>query len=148
MSARKLTVVISQSPGKNPVKRELEDQIATQLMLSGSVEVSLVPHLYDLPPDHHGWMFLQSVPGDLVLLGWMYPRALRWVLDRNDVRGLEGISLLKSADEEENESDDLDADKSASGEQAQSKAIGSVRVPKRKIYVLDLRAQSTAEPTS
>jgi hypothetical protein len=32
MAGRKLTVVISQSPGKNPVKRQLEVEIATRLM--------------------------------------------------------------------------------------------------------------------
>ena len=51
MAAKKVTVVIAQSPGKNPVKRNVEETIAATLLLDTQVEVSLVPHLYDLTPD-------------------------------------------------------------------------------------------------
>ncbi len=131
MAGRKLTVVISQAPGKNPVKRQLEDEIATQLMLGNDAEVSVTPHLYDLPRDHHAFLWLRGIPGDMIILGWLYPRALRWTLDRNDIRGREGISLLKS---EEEDDDDLE-----STEPAAPTGIGSVNPPNRRIYVLDLR---------
>ncbi len=136
MAGRKITVVVSQAPGKNPNKRQLEEEIATQLILSGTAEVSLIPHLYDLPEDHHGMLWLRSIPGDVVVCGWLYPRATRWVLDRNDIRGHEGVSLLKSDDEEDDESEE------AAGELPQG--IGSVNVPNRKIYVLDLRQHADA----
>ncbi len=133
MAGRKLTVVISQAPGKNPVKRQLEEEIATRLMLSGTAEVSIVPHLYDLTADHTGMLWLKSLKGDLVVLGWLYPRAIRWVLDRNGVKGKEAESKLNLAD-----SDDQDEEQEAIEADA-PQGIGAVNVPNRLIYAIDLR---------
>lgn len=135
MAGRKLTVIISQSPGKNPVKRQLEEEIATRLMLSGTAEVSIVPHLYDLTADHTGMLWLKSLKGNLIVLGWLYPRAIRWVLDRNGVKGQVGESKLNVV-----ESDD-DQDELEQSEQGDSteQGIGAVNVPNRLIFAIDLR---------
>lgn len=133
MAGKKITVVISQAPGKNPVKRQLEEEIATRLMLSGTADVSVVPHLYDLTADHNGMLWLKSLKGDLVVLGWLYPRAIRWVLDRNGVKGKEGVSQLNSADE----GDDEEAEEQP--EEKPSQAIGALNVPNRLIFAIDLR---------
>ena len=106
MAAKKLTVVISQAQGKNPAKRQLEEEIAAALIMDPEVDVSLVPHLYDLHADHTGLLFLRSVPGDLVILSWIYPRAARWVLSRQGVNGQEGVTLLKAEGEDDEDSDD------------------------------------------
>jgi len=138
MAAKKVTVVIAQSPGKNPVKRNVEETIAATLLLDPQVEVSLVPHLYDLTPDHTGMLFLKSVRGDMIVLSWLFPRAARWILDRNFVKGHEGISLLKSAESDEDE----DEDEPGEGEDAapeRPNALGAWEVPSRKIYCLDMR---------
>src|SRR5580765_5770427 len=110
MAGKKVTVVISQSPGKNPVKRDLEETIAATLLLDPSIDVSLVPHLYDLTSDHTGMLFLKSVRGDLVVLAWLFPRAARWILDRNSVKGHAGVSLLKSThgEDEDDEDDEVE----------------------------------------
>ena len=134
MAGRKLIVVISQAPGKNPVKRQLEEEIATQLMLSGTADVSLIPNLYDLPADHHGFQWLQSVNSDMVILSWLYPRAARWTLDRNQIRGQMGTTLLPVAEEDDEEEIP----------ETDTTGIGSVNVPSRRIYVLDLRQQTDA----
>ena len=125
----KLTVVVSQSPGKNPAKRRLEEEIAAALLFDPAVDVSLVPHLYDLAADHPGLLFLRGVSGPLIVLGWLYPRATRWTLDRQGVRGGEGRTLLVSEDEEE---DAEDAPPSPA-------ALDRGPVPKRKVWCLDLR---------
>ena len=96
MAGKKITVVISQSQGKNPVKRQMEEELAAALIMEPDVDLSLVPHLYDMSKDHTGLLFLQSIPGELVILSWLYPRAARWVLNRQGIKGREGISLLKS----------------------------------------------------
>ncbi len=137
MAAKKITVVISQQQGKNPEKRHLEEEIAAALIMDPDVEVSLVPHLYDMAADHTGMLFLRSVPGDLVVLSWLYPRAARWTLDRQHVRGHEGVSLLEEQDDEEDEA--LDDETS---NESESRAIGSVDVPDRKIYCIDLRSDA------
>ncbi len=138
MAAKKVTVVIAQSPGKNPVKRNVEETIAATLLLDPQVEVSLVPHLYDLTPDHTGMLFLKSVRGDMIVLSWLFPRAARWILDRNSVKGHEGISLLKSAGNDEDEEDETDEDAPAE----RPNALGAWELPNRKIYCLDLRNHS------
>src|SRR5260370_233688 len=137
MAAKKVTVVIAQAPGKNPVKRNVEETIAAALLLDPQVDVSLVPHLYDLTPDHTGMLFLKSVRGDMIILSWLFPRAARWILDRNVVKGHEGVSLLKSAAGDE---DEEDADHEAPPERPH--AVGAWDLPNRKIYCLDLRDHS------
>lgn len=108
-----------------------------KLMLDGNVEVSLVPHLYDLTAEHTGSLFLKSVPGDLVVLSWLYPRGARWILDRNQVCGKEGFSLISSEDDGEDEAEEL---------QPNPDAVGVGDVPDRFIYCIDLRVHAEAEP--
>lgn len=145
MAGRKLTVVISQAPGKNPVKRRLEEEIATRLMLSGTAEVSVVPHLYDLTADHTGMLWLKSLRGNLVVLGWLYPRAIRWVLDRNGVKGKEGQSRLNTV-EDENPDEDEDLPNGELPEESKApRGIGSLDVPDRLIYAIDLRNDGMPE---
>jgi Pyruvate/2-oxoacid:ferredoxin oxidoreductase delta subunit len=139
MPAQKVTVVIAQSPGKNPVKRQLEENIAAALLLDPEVDVSLVPHLYDLTADHTGMLFLKSVRGHMVVLSWLFPRAARWILDRSGVKGQLGVSLLKSGDED----DDEEANPPEEPEQ-RPEALGAWEVPNRRIYCLDLRDQADA----
>src|ERR1019366_2110856 len=78
-----------------------------------------------------GRMFLESVRGDMGLLSWLFPRAAFWVMDRDGIKGKWGETQLKPGHPDE---DDEDA-----GEPAPPKGIGSLDVPDRTIYCLDLR---------
>ncbi|GIX03572.1 MAG: Fe-S oxidoreductase [Planctomycetaceae bacterium] len=150
MARRKLQVVISQAPGKHPIKRQLEEELATALMLEPDVEVSLIPHVYDLTPDHHGLMWLKSLPGDFVILAWLYPRAVHWILDRQGIRGQLGRTLLVSG--EETTTDDETADHPSTPTSATDVSSDlspdptGAAVPKRRIYALDLRSQTQPGP--
>ncbi|MBA4030103.1 MAG: ferredoxin family protein [Planctomyces sp.] len=153
MAAGKLTVVISQAPGKNPVKRALEEEIAVQLMLGGKVDVSVIPNLYDLPADHTGLMFLRSLSGPVVVLSWLFPRAAHWVLDRQQIPGRVGKTLLVETDEdsedEEGESDTSNAAVLAEmAEASHDPALASSTNgrPKRTIWSIDLRVRAEAQP--
>src|SRR5204863_3369812 len=139
MSRHRLTVVLSQAQGKHPGKRALEEAIAAALIMEPGLDVSVVPYLYDLDPDHTGRLFLESVPGDMVVLSWMYSRAAFWLLDRDGIKGHYGESQLRppAADSEEEESE---------GEPEPPKGIGSVAVPDRHIYCLDLRDFNSHDP--
>ena len=119
--AGKLTVVLSQSQGKNPAKRALEEAIAADLLMDPAVDLSLVPHLVDMAADHPGLLYLRGVPGDAVILSWLYPRATFWTLDRQDVRGRFGVSLLHGFEEED------------------ETPAGRKDGPNRSLYCLDLR---------
>ena len=138
MSRQRLTVVLSQAQGKNPAKRALEESIAAALIMEPGLDVSIVPYLYDLDAEHTGRLFLESVPGDMVVLGWMYPRAAFWLLDRDGIKGHYGESQIKPpADDDEDEED---------GEPEPPKGIGAVDVPDRWIYCLDLRDHTDHRP--
>ncbi len=139
MAGRKINVIISQAPGKNPVKRHLEEEIATQLILSGTAEVSVVPHLYDLTSDHTGMLWLKSLKGDLVVLGWLYPRAIRWVLDRNGVKGKVGESRLNKIEDANDDEDDEQQSAIEAQDESPSQGIGALDVPNRLIFAIDLR---------
>jgi Pyruvate/2-oxoacid:ferredoxin oxidoreductase delta subunit len=128
MSRQKLTVVLSQAQGKNPTKRALEESIVAALILEPSLDVSVVPHLYDLDAAHTGRLFLESVHGDMVVLSWLFPRAAFWLLDRDGVKGHLGETQLKAPSEDDEEQHSEPA-----------KGIGSIEVPDRWIYCLDLR---------
>src|SRR5208283_188991 len=130
MSRHRLTVVLSQAQGKNPAKRALEEAIVAALIMEPGLDVSVVPYLYDLDAQHTGRLFLESVQGDMAVLGWMYPRAAFWLLDRDGIKGQYGESQLKpptANDEDEEEAPEP------------PKGIGSVEIPDRHIYCLDLR---------
>ena len=142
MSGTKLTVVISQAQGRNPVKRQLEEDIATALIAEPGIDVSLIPHLYDMHQDHTGFLFLKSVPGNLVVLSWLYERAVRWTLDRAGVRGRHGTTLIRNESEEDQDDDD---DDDQHGAASHPNAIGSVNVPDRWLYSIDLRASASAD---
>src|SRR5205823_12741698 len=104
MSRHRLTVVLSQAQGKNPAKRALEESIAAALIMEPGLDVSIIPCLYDLGPDHTGRLFLEAVKGDMVVLTWLFPRAAFWLLDRINVKGQFVESQLKQPadlDEEE-----------------------------------------------
>jgi hypothetical protein len=140
MSRHRLTVVLSQAQGKHPAKRALEEAITAALIMEPGLDVSVIPYLYDMDQEHTGRLFLESVPGDMVVLAWMFPRAAFWVLDRDGIKGRFGESQLKPPDLDEEEEEEEEAKPEL------SKGIGAFGVPDRYIYCLDLRDFSSQEP--
>lgn len=132
MSRSRLTVVLSQAQGKDPRKRALEESIVAALIMESGLDVSVIPYLYDLGPDHTGRLFLEGVSGDMVVLSWLYPRAAFWLLDRDGIKGHFGESQLKPPKDDDEEDEEK-------GEPPPAKGIGAVDVPDRHIYSLDLR---------
>src|SRR6185312_3746661 len=121
MSRQRLTVVLSQSQGKNPTRRALEESIVAALIMESGLDVSIVPYLYDLDPQHTGRMFLESIQGDMVVLAWMFPRAAFWLLDRDGIKGHYGENQIAPPAPVEEEEED--------GQPEPPKGIGSVDVP-------------------
>lgn len=138
MPAPRLTVVLSQAPGKHPARRALEENLLAALLLEPGLEVSVIPNLYDLGPGHTGRLFLESVTGDLVLLSWLYPRAAFWLLDRDGIKGHFGQTRLKPPAEADEGEDGSDA--AADTPVDRPEPIGALGpIPDRYIYTLDLR---------
>ena len=146
MAASRLTVVLSQGQSENPTKRGLEEALAAALIMEPGIDVSIIPHLYDLTEDHTGLLYLRSVPGDIVVLAWLFARAAHWELDRAGVKGHMGTVLLKKDDEEPE--DDEEPDESDELETAEEKkpVLGAANVLDRRIYCLDLRDFDSPQP--
>jgi NAD-dependent dihydropyrimidine dehydrogenase PreA subunit len=138
--AKRITVVVSQAQSQNPAKRQVEEEIVAALLFEPGVDVVVVPHLYDLKPDSTGMLALSGIGGNMIVLSWLYERAARWVLDRNDIRGREGTTLLREeSDDDEQELADAQADD-------KPRVIDSRDLPNRRIYWLDLRLHGSSVP--
>jgi NAD-dependent dihydropyrimidine dehydrogenase PreA subunit len=137
--AKRLSVVISQSPSKNPKKKKLEEDIVMGLMIESGIDVTVVPNLYDLKADGTGMLALKKLSGNMVVCSWLFERAAHWVLDRNQIHGHVGETLLKNDDEE---FDDEAAEEEA--EDDKDRVIDQREIPDRKIYCLDFKSTTRA----
>lgn len=140
-SSKRIAVVVSQGQSKNPQKRDLEESIITGLMFEAGIDVTVVPHLYDLKPDGTGLLALQGIRGDMIVCSWMFERAAHWILDRNGITGHLGTTLIQHEAE-----DDLD-DEEFEDEEADVKdrVINNREFANRKIFCLDLKVTERAE---
>ncbi|EAQ77476.1 ATP-binding protein [Blastopirellula marina] len=139
--AKKLTVVLSQGQSQNPAKRNLEEEIVARLLFEPGIEVTIVPHLYDLKPDGPGMLCLEGISGNMVIISWMFERAARWTLDRNGIHGKIGTSLL-TYEVDEDELDELEDEE----EKAEKQRVADSRPPSnRYIYCLDLRVSNKVD---
>ncbi|MEK6249279.1 MAG: ferredoxin family protein [Planctomycetales bacterium] len=134
----RITVVVSQGQSHNPAKRKLEEDIVANLLGERGIEVAVLPHLYDLTADGTGILCLQGISGNMIVLSWMFPRAARWILNRNGIQGHEGTTLLvPDTDNEEEEPDEADDDT--------PRVIDSLAIPDRKVYCIDLRISDSLD---
>lgn len=141
-----IPVVVSLGQSKNPVKRELEEAVISELGKQAAFDVVVVPNLYDLSPQGESIATLQQLTGDMLVFSWFYQRSTHWILDRNGIRGKLGEVLLVP-DEEDDEGDD-EGESSTSDDDQSAEEIPRVidqRPPSdRTIYCLDLRVADTA----
>ncbi len=135
MSAPRITLVVSQGQSRNPEKRELESSIAEQAAALPRFEVILVPHLYDATRDGPTFQKLREIDGPLIVVSWLYERALHWVLDRNGVRGQVGQVQLQVPDDSDDSETEDESDEVGSG-----RVIDDQPRPEREIYCIDFRA--------
>ncbi|HAY81980.1 MAG TPA: ferredoxin family protein [Planctomycetaceae bacterium] len=134
---KRIAVVVSQGQSNNPVKRDMEEEIVAALMMEPGIDVTVIPHLYDLKSDGTGMVALSGIAGNMIILSWLYERAARWVLDRNGICGHVGESLIQHEDDDEEEAE-LDEDK--------DRVIQQREIPNRKIYCLDLQVENSPQP--
>ncbi len=141
--AKRISVVVSQSPSKNPGKRKLEEDIVAGLLFENGIDVTIVPNLYDIKPDSTGMLALQSLGGNVVVCSWMFERAAHWILDRNSINGHVGEVLMKNEDEDGEDLEDEEESGDAAADDKQ-RVIESREIPNRKIYCLDLKISNKA----
>jgi NAD-dependent dihydropyrimidine dehydrogenase PreA subunit len=138
---KRIAVVVSQGQSANPAKRQLEEDIVAALLMEPGIDLVVIPHLYDLKADGTGVLALRGIMGSMIVLSWLYERGARWTLDRAGIRGKEGLTLIKPAEDDEDEDE---AEEQAAGDK--DRVQDSRDVPNRKIYCLDLRVHVAAQP--
>src|SRR5947207_15412412 len=109
----RIAVVVSQGQSANPTKRQLEEDIVAGLLMEPGLDVVVIPHLYDLKPDGTGLLALRGIMGNMIVLSWLYERGARWTLDRFGIRGREGLTTIKMADDGLDDEDEEAADGAA-----------------------------------
>jgi NAD-dependent dihydropyrimidine dehydrogenase PreA subunit len=139
--AKRIAVVVSQGQSAAPTKRQLEEDIVAGLLFEPGVDVVVIPHLYDLKPDGTGVLALRGIMGNMIVISWLYERGARWTLDRAGIRGKEGLTTIKAAEDEEDEEEQEEA-----AADDKERVQESRDIPNRKIYCLDLRVHTTAQP--
>lgn len=136
----RLTVLISQGQSRSPDKRQLEVDVAETAAKLPGVQVIVAPHLYDAPKDGETFRTLRGIDNDLIVLSWLFERATHWVLDRNGVRGQVGEVLLKNAEAEADDEEEL-----ATEEEPLTRVTDEQPRPDRHVYCIDLRASLRAQ---
>jgi len=126
-----IAVIVSGPRHAGSQQQALQQQLVGALAGRPELAVSLIPHLYDLKPDGPAVRMLRSVAGDMIVLGWIYPRAAYWVLDANRIRGRMGRTAMMAEEEVTDE-----APAARAGEEA----------TQRTIWCLDLREHAEAGP--
>ena len=79
------TVVLSGIPPEESAKLALKfAALESELKTSGLTYVS-APSLYDLYEHDRDVQALREITGDLIVLAWHYPRAIKWILARQNL---------------------------------------------------------------
>ena len=139
--ARRISVVVSQGQSSNPVKRKLEEDLITSLLMEPGIDVTVLPHLYDIANGSTGQLALQQIDNHMIVCSWLFERAVHWVLDRNGIRGHRGQVLLQDeADDDDEDEAGLEQEKAASDDKV--RVDESREKPNRRIYCIDLRVSA------
>ena len=135
---RRFSVVVSRGQTLHPDRQALEQQLVSQLARDGYGDVLVVPHLYDLDAGGPSMAALREIGGELIVLAWLYPRATRWILDRQGIRGQPGRTGL--------DDEPLPSAAGPSPDASTAAPLAALGDPPRRIYCLDLRRHGTVEP--
>ncbi|MBM3998243.1 MAG: ferredoxin family protein [Planctomycetes bacterium] len=154
-----MTAILALGPSRNPESRRLEQEILDRFSALDGIRVIAVPHLYDLPAGGAVFGELTRIEGDLVVMAWLYERAIRWTLDRHAVRGAVGEPWFIAAGEPDGSrapsdvtGDPKEPDPASSGDSAaesgsgdKPRVVNDRPTPTRTIYCADLRRSPRAE---
>ena len=129
--AKRINVVLSQSPTVSPARQDLEERLIAELLLERGVDVTVIGHLAYLEPGDTGSLCLEGISGDMIVLSWLDPREASRILSSNQVTGRHGRALFQGG---ERDADSFAGSTDPPGE------------PARTIYHMDLRGHESAAP--
>ncbi len=126
----KPAVILSRNRDPGPWQIAMEQALLAGLESRDRLQVLVVPHLYDLAPEGPTVQTLRAIEGDLIVLAWLYPRSVYWVLEANQICGKLGQTPSLGVEEAVNEWLEHESE---SG------------LPNRTIWCFDLRSNSQPE---
>jgi hypothetical protein len=129
--SEKIAVVVSKDRHPRPEQEAIQNVLLAGLEHRPELDVTVVPHLYDLTPDGPAVRQLRSIQGDIIVLAWLYPRSAFWVLEANAVKGRLG-KTSSPGDEEPLE--------------PAGRKSGREDIPDRTLWCFDLRTHDDPDP--
>ena len=95
-------IILSRELSTDPQQSEAEKRIAAEQRITAALAgvgrgVLSVPHLYHLAEDDPLWDRLCALGRPMVVLCWLQPRAMQWVLARHRI-SLDGVTCINLAD--------------------------------------------------
>ena len=101
--SKKIAILLSRDRNPGPRQTVMERALLDGLESRVATPVLVVPHLYDLAPEGPTVQAIRAIEGDLIVLAWLYPRSVYWVLEANQIAGKLGqtssLGEIDSADE-------------------------------------------------
>jgi len=82
-----LHIILSEPRPGDSGQQEMVDLLTASLMSRRGLDLTIIPHLYDLEPDGPTFEFLREVDGAMIVVSWLYPRAAFWTLKTAGVAG-------------------------------------------------------------
>ncbi len=85
-------IVLSREFPTDPLRQDVQQRITAALAAVGRAVLS-APHLYHVGEDDPLWDRLRLLGRPLVILSWMQPRAIEWLLARHGI-ALDGVTCI------------------------------------------------------
>ncbi len=82
-----LSVILSEPRPGDAERQQLVASLSSGLTSRTTVDLTVIPHLYDLEPSGSTMQFLRETPGPMIVVCWLQPRAAFWTLRVSDVEG-------------------------------------------------------------
>ena len=117
--AHPVSVIVSQSSGRDPHRRSVEEELVARLLMEGGMDVNLISDLADLETNGTGQLCLEGIFGPMIVVSWMKPREAYETLRSRGIEGSWGRSQPISDEEPPVEA-----------------------VARRRVYCVDMSAES------
>ncbi len=82
-----ISVILSEPRPGDTRQQELVAFLSGALTGRKSIELTSIPHLYDLDPTGPTMEYVRGIRGPMIVISWLYPRAAYWTLRTGGVEG-------------------------------------------------------------
>ena len=109
--AKRIAVVLSQSPTADAYRRDREEELVAQLLMEHSVDVTLVPFLGYIDTGDTAFLCLEGTTSDMILISWLCVGEAQETLQRLGIIGRRGRTTAIDTDDTSKDSPQQTASK-------------------------------------